>query len=137
MRNPEIQISEQSIESEDLKWIDVYVIWSERVVGSCRLESLDSECPLLMSLFVVPHCRRQGIATMLIEACLKLVRSLDKRSLVLIVGKKNEAAENLYRKLGFQQFTDDDTRRWMAMPLEIMGDTGQTRNPRYETQLVE
>lgn len=112
-----IVITENYIESDDLRWLVVVAIDNESVVGSCQVTAWASECPLVGYLHIKPEERGKGIGTLLIQTLAAYAKVQGKRSLTLAVNKQNDAAERLYRKLGFVQFYDDGKQRWLSIAL--------------------
>jgi GNAT superfamily N-acetyltransferase len=62
-------------------------------------EQRDSAC--LISMWVAPEFRRQGVAAALIDAVVQWAKELRFRRLVLDVTEGNSAAMSVYRKKGF------------------------------------
>jgi ribosomal protein S18 acetylase RimI-like enzyme len=55
----------------------------------------------IASLAVAPKYRRHGLATCIVDFSAKVANRLGKKSVELTVLKKNTAARELYKKLGF------------------------------------
>jgi GNAT superfamily N-acetyltransferase len=64
--------------------------------------------PLLQHLEVLPAYRSHGIGTKLLRLCERELRSLGHRRMVLGVSPGNEAAINLYLRLGYRWCPDPD-----------------------------
>lgn len=54
----------------------------------------------LITLAVHPTCRRQGLATALLDAAIRSLRAAGTKNLFLEVEDRNDAAGNLYRSRG-------------------------------------
>ena len=57
----------------------------------------------ITNLAVDPDYRKQGIATRLIKSTIEIVKRKDFKSVTLEVRESNQAAINLYHKIGFKQ----------------------------------
>ena len=68
------------------------------------------EPPELQDVFVLAAHRRRGIATALTNAAEDRVRMRGGAVLSLTVGKANEAAQALYRKLGYMRTAEPPRR---------------------------
>jgi len=81
--------------------------------------------PYLSDLCVDPDYRRQGIAQRLVEQCEDFCRSLKKEEVFIRVERTNEAALNMYTKLGYSEFThpDDDSEKVMLLRKELVEHT--------------
>jgi [ribosomal protein S18]-alanine N-acetyltransferase len=80
-----------------------YVGWDGEVPAGFVLAcDLGDEAEIL-SLGVLPQCRRRGVAGALAEAVFAEARRRHLASVVLEVAVGNEAARRLYAKLGFVQ----------------------------------
>lgn len=89
-----------------------------RVVGSCSLMGWGDPHPILTSLFVKPAHRRKGVATAMIQECIRRARRARKPAVALTVNNANKGAKALYRRLGFCSFTADKTVTWMGLALD-------------------
>jgi ribosomal protein S18 acetylase RimI-like enzyme len=73
--------------------------------GVLRLDDGSPEQPgatgMIYDLFVFPHARRQGVGTALMRAMLQESRQAGYLIARLMVDVDNEAAVQLYRRLGF------------------------------------
>lgn len=76
----------------------------DEVLGFCRLDP-DG---YITTLWVQPEARGQRIGTQLIERACALMKEQGKTFLGLSVHKKNEGAQRLYLRLGFQAYTPHD-----------------------------
>jgi ribosomal protein S18 acetylase RimI-like enzyme len=63
---------------------------------------VDDETPEL-GIAIVPEYRKQGIGTLLLEKIIEQAKLDGYKALSLSVDPRNEAAVQLYRKLGFEQ----------------------------------
>lgn len=54
------------------------------------------------NIATIPEYQKQGIATFLIESVIEVAKELSRTSITLEVRVSNEAAKNLYRKIGFR-----------------------------------
>jgi [ribosomal protein S18]-alanine N-acetyltransferase len=72
------------------------------VAGFCLLRSSGEEAEVL-SIGVVPACRRRGVARALMEEALRRLYRDGASALLLEVEAGNEAALTLYDGLGFEQ----------------------------------
>lgn len=70
---------------------------------------------ILNDLFVYPNYRRQGVARALMDAARQLGHSNGIASLVLATEVTNEAAQSLYRSLGYVQ---DEQFLHFQLPLQ-------------------
>lgn len=66
----------------------------------------------ILMLYVLPHHRRQGIATALLETAQTWAKVRGDRQIGLQVFANNQAAISLYRKLGYQTES-----WWLTKPL--------------------
>jgi GNAT superfamily N-acetyltransferase len=62
----------------------------------------------LEDLYVSPRARRSGLGTALVELTLERARERGCRRVELDVTEDNQAARDLYRGLGFSEFTKTD-----------------------------
>jgi GNAT superfamily N-acetyltransferase len=69
-----------------------HVAWSETKLG----------VPEIQDVFVLPECRRRGVASALTQAAERLAASRGHRRSSLSVGIGNDAARQLYAKLGYE-----------------------------------
>ncbi|MET7395235.1 GNAT family N-acetyltransferase [Dactylosporangium sp. NPDC005572] len=60
--------------------------------------------PLLNRLRVLEQWRNQSIGTKLVQEAERVAREHDREQLALGIALDNEAAERLYRRLGFQEW---------------------------------
>ena len=58
---------------------------------------------ILNDLFVVQEARRSGAATALLEKSRELAEKTEAEALILETGEDNDAAQKLYRKLGWKR----------------------------------
>lgn len=117
MGMPTISIIEQSIEVDAMHWVTAVALIDGAVVGTAQINGWENESPMLGYVYVVPEHRNQNIGTALIVACINHARIAGKRAISLVVNKKNEAAERLYRRLEFVQCNDDEKQRWLVRAL--------------------
>ncbi|AOV06681.1 ribosomal protein S18-alanine N-acetyltransferase [Sporosarcina ureilytica] len=85
----------------------------EEVIGHCGMWIVLDECHIT-NIAVLKRYRGNGIGEQLLREGIKLCRNLDVRLMTLEVRVSNEVAQNMYRKLGFQDggirknyYTDD------------------------------
>ncbi|WP_412177856.1 ribosomal protein S18-alanine N-acetyltransferase [Sporosarcina sp. YIM B06819] len=91
----------------------VVAVQDEEVIGHCGMWIVLDECHIT-NVAVRPQMRGNGIGEALMREAIALCRELDVRLMTLEVRMTNETAQNLYRKLGFQDggirknyYTDD------------------------------
>ena len=76
---------------------------SRREAAGCvALRPLPAEAAEIKRLYVLPHRRRQGIATALLAALINRARDLGHRRLLLDTLAEMEPARRLYRGFGFR-----------------------------------
>lgn len=76
----------------------------EKTVGFCLLSVIAGEASVLR-IAVLPEYRRCGIGNRLLKAALNEAKNRDAEQAFLEVRAENEAAKQLYRSLGFQEFS--------------------------------
>lgn len=113
----EIDFMPADFEQEKRFGFSVVVIRHERRVATCRLGDWDQCCPMISDVVVEPELRRQGIATFMLQECVKKAREAGKEAVTLSVRRKNEAAVALYRKLGFVVTLTSEETFWMSRTL--------------------
>ena len=96
--------SERSVASELRNPLSLWLVACEQgiVAGYVGSQTVMGETDM-MNIAVHPNFRRQGIAEELVDALVRELRTLESRCLTLEVRASNEAARNLYEKLGFAQ----------------------------------
>src|SRR5690606_35979913 len=72
----------------------------EKVLAYCVF-SFPAEQAHLVTFAIAPDARRKGMATYLLRQLIAFVMRKKGESVILEVRKGNEAAVNLYQKLGF------------------------------------
>ena len=92
---------EASVRSELTNPLSLWLVAmdGEEVVGYVGSQTVLQEADM-MNIAVSEHCRRRGIARMLVE---ELIRQLDAYQLTLEVRASNSPAIALYESLGFVQ----------------------------------
>jgi len=99
----------------DTDWVKRAAQWnSEKSIGylamdariSCGiasglLDQVDATRAHLLSMWVAPTHRRQGVGRTLVEAIVTWARTQNLRTLLLLVTSNNEGAIKFYRQLGF------------------------------------
>jgi ribosomal protein S18 acetylase RimI-like enzyme len=99
----------------DTDWVKRAARWnSEKSIGylamdariSCGiasglLDQVDATRAHLLSMWVAPTHRRQGVGRTLVEAIVTWARTQNLRTLLLLVTSNNEGAIKFYRQLGF------------------------------------
>lgn len=113
----EIIFLHNTIEASSSEWLTCLAMVDGRPVATCDLTQWAKEHPQIMSLCVQPEFRRRGFGSKLMQACIAKCREAGKKSVSLIVHKKNGAAEELYRTLGFRAFCESGDDVWMSIPL--------------------
>ena len=82
-------------------------LWLVAVEGDCVAGYVGSQTVVgetdMMNIAVLPDFRRTGVAEALVNALTEELKQLGSRCLTLEVRASNEAAKNLYSKLGFSQ----------------------------------
>ncbi|WP_026691405.1 ribosomal protein S18-alanine N-acetyltransferase [Alteribacter aurantiacus] len=74
----------------------------ERVIGYCGVWVIIDEAHIT-NIAVDPTYRRKGIGEALMTGSLELARTFGAKKLTLEVRVSNEAAQNMYEKLGFER----------------------------------
>ncbi|MEK5036886.1 ribosomal protein S18-alanine N-acetyltransferase [Sporosarcina sp. FSL K6-3457] len=92
----------------------VVAVDDEEVIGHCGMWIVLDECHIT-NVAVRLHMRGNGIGEALMREAIALCKEMDVRLMTLEVRTTNDTAQNLYRKLGFQDggirknyYTDDD-----------------------------
>lgn len=85
----------------------------EKVIGHCGMWIVLDECHIT-NIAVLKEYRGHGIGEKLLRESIQLCKELDVKLMTLEVRVSNEVAQNMYRKLGFQDggirknyYTDD------------------------------
>lgn len=73
-------------------------------VGFVLCWVIEDQCDLL-SMGVLAESRRDGVGLMLLNYALDEAAFLNAKAMVLEVNINNEAAQNLYKSYGFEQFS--------------------------------
>src|SRR5574341_1786405 len=73
------------------------------ILGICHMSQIDGPVPWIDRIFVHEDFRRNGVATALLNACIKWCQEHEKEALSLGARNDNEPALALYRKLGFRR----------------------------------
>ena len=96
--------SENSVASELNNHLALWLVAVEddRLAGYVGSQTVMGETDM-MNIAVNPDFRRKGIAEALVNALTDELKSIGSHCLTLEVRASNEAAINLYRKLGFSQ----------------------------------
>lgn len=72
----------------------------------CKITmDIDKKIALIDGIYVEEKYRNQGIATQIIEECKRWAAKMEAKILELNVVSKNENAINLYKKIGFDEFS--------------------------------
>lgn len=106
------------IDEENHEWIQVVVGAGQAMVGIGTIGGWLDECPGFTSLCVHPDYRRQGIGELIVRTCVDKCREAGKVALTLQVFKSNTVAVAVYKKVGFQVYTDSKEHYWMSLPFE-------------------
>ena len=93
----------------------------DRCVGLVGAFEHEAHLVRLISMWVAPDARRRGLGRRLVDEVINWTRSIGKVGIELHVTEGNEAAENLYREMGFQP-----TGETMPLP----------SNPTYRLRLM-
>ncbi len=81
---------------------DICGQFPREVAGCVALRPLMGEAAEVKRLYVLPHRRRQGVATALLRALIGHARALGHRRLLLDTLAEMEPARRLYHRLGFR-----------------------------------
>lgn len=91
----------------------VVAVDGEEVIGHCGMWIVLDECHIT-NVAVRLHMRGNGIGEALMREAIGICKEMDVRLMTLEVRTTNDTAQNLYRKLGFQDggirknyYTDD------------------------------
>ncbi|KXH78532.1 ribosomal protein S18-alanine N-acetyltransferase [Sporosarcina sp. HYO08] len=91
----------------------IVAVDQERIIGHCGMWVVLDECHIT-NVAVLQQWRGKGIGEALMQKAIELCKLNDVRLMTLEVRVSNEIAQNLYRKLGFQDggirknyYTDD------------------------------
>jgi ribosomal-protein-alanine N-acetyltransferase len=91
----------------------IVAVDGEEVIGHCGMWIVLDECHIT-NVAVRLHMRGNGIGEALMREAITLCKDMDVRLMTLEVRMTNDTAQNLYRKLGFQDggirknyYTDD------------------------------
>ena len=79
----------------------VVAVDGEEVIGHCGMWIVLDECHIT-NVAVRLHMRGNGIGEALMREAIALCKEMDVRLMTLEVRMTNDTAQNLYRKLGFQ-----------------------------------
>ena len=95
--------SENSIASEVDNRLSHWLVAleGEKVVGYVGSQTVLGETDM-MNIAIHPDYRKLGIATELINSLIQILKDRNSHSLMLEVRESNEAAKNLYSKMGFE-----------------------------------
>ena len=85
-----------------------YVAHQEELPVSVALVSMDGDEPLLAQLYTVPEWKNRGLASALIQLSMNALIENGFGVLNLMVTDGNEAAAHVYRKLGFEPFSEEN-----------------------------
>ena len=94
-------------------------------VGCVALREIDSGNCEMKRMFVYPQHHGKGVGRALAEAIIKEARALGYRAMRLDTSVRQEEANGLYRRLGFQSIKPyyelpEDVRNWLVfMELEL------------------
>ena len=96
--------SENSVASELNNKLALWLVAEEegRVAGYIGSQTCGDESDV-MNVAVHPDFRRRGIAEALVNSLVAELKAVESHCLTLEVRASNEAAKNLYSKLGFSQ----------------------------------
>ena len=77
----------------------------ERILSACMVTwSERMQLPLLAYSMTHPAVKNQGMATFLIKKSINALHAQRYREVYLVVTEGNEAAQHLYKKIGFRSF---------------------------------
>lgn len=102
-----MKISQLSVQIDAEKPADIYFFAHTGKVapdGLLRLGMEEERTGWISSAFVSEDARGKGIGTALINAAIEACRASGRRFVSLAVANKNEGAQRLYKKLGFEEF---------------------------------
>lgn len=71
------------------------------VLGPTHEAADDPTCAKLVSMWIAPEARRQGIAQKLVQAAVEFATKIGAQALCLAVTRSSTAARQLYEKFGF------------------------------------
>lgn len=96
--------SENSIASELKNELAIWLVAAEgdRVLGYVGSQTVFPETDM-MNIAVLPECRREGIAEVLVDALVMELKRIGSTSLTLEVRASNAPAIALYEKKGFRE----------------------------------
>lgn len=96
----------------------------EEVIGHCGMWIVLDECHIT-NIAVLKKFRGNGIGEQLLRESIELCRELAVQTMTLEVRVSNEVAQNMYRKLGFQdggirkKYYTDDREDALVMWVEL------------------
>ena len=120
-------INQKKIKSDNRKYVKKYLQEKTCNYIMCRQEteilayiflSIDETyCGegYINELYVLPKQRQKGFGTKLTEMGLKWLKENDCKTICITVNRKNKNALKLYKKLGFEIYTDS----YISMKLKI------------------
>jgi ribosomal-protein-alanine N-acetyltransferase len=88
--------------SERFAWIAGDESGAPEIVGFMVAHRVDAEWEL-ENIVVAFRARRQGVATLLVDALIAHARAAQGNGIFLEVRQSNQSARNLYRNVGFEE----------------------------------
>ena len=80
-----------------------YSLWYENI-GFVIFEIIEDECEI-KTIAVLKEHRRKKLAQKLCEEVTEIAKGFNVKKIFLEVSEKNEPAINLYKKLGFEEYS--------------------------------
>ncbi len=102
-----MKISQLAVQIDTDKPADIYFFAHTGKVapdGILKLLTEEGKTGWISNVFVSDGARGKGIGTALLNAAIDACRADGKRFVSLTVADKNEGAQRLYKKLGFEEF---------------------------------
>ena len=102
----------------------ITAVENEEVIGHCGMWIVLDECHIT-NVAVRSHLRGQGIGEGLMRQAIELCKRMNVKLMTLEVRVSNHTAQNLYRKLGFQDggirknYYSDDREDALVMWVEL------------------
>lgn len=113
---PEVAARPQSSWTQQLNDLPTWVIpGPDRDLGVVRVDPSGVE---LISLWVAPEGRGQGLGRALVEVCMTWARQAGHPVLSLQVKADNQRAMGLYEAMGFERGALEEGEWWMRRPLQ-------------------
>ena len=85
----------------DIKYA-IVAYQNDKAVGCSAIKQFDDTAMEIKRMYVLPTCRKQGVATIILSALEKWTKDLGFQRCVLETGKMQVEALELYTKCGYQ-----------------------------------